>query len=125
MADAPQLRLYGYVTLVCGLLLAAIVFLWQSQASTLADGTGFTRGQEHQMKMLMGPLAVAMSGWADALTSPAGEAIVIAVFAAFVAYMCFRHARFQEEEEHALLVSGEEREHGQDQGHPARGEPRQ
>lgn len=50
------------------------------------------------MKVLMGPLAVAMSGWADALTSPIGIAIVILAFAAFVAYMCFRHARFEEED---------------------------
>ena len=31
--------------------------------------------------------------------SPAGEAIMIAGFAALVSYMCFRHARFAEEED--------------------------
>ena len=100
MADAPQLRFFGYVTLVCGVLVAAVVYLWQARSAALEDtALGFSRGQEHQMKMLMGPLAVAMSGWVDALTSPAGEAIMIAGFAAFVAYMCFRHARFAEEEQ--------------------------
>ena len=99
MADAPRLRLFGTLTLVCGGLLAAIVYLWQARAASLEEAaSGFTRGQEHQMKVLMGPLAVAMSGWVDALTSPAGEAIMIAGFAAFVSYMCFRHARFAEEE---------------------------
>jgi len=97
MADAPRLRFFGMLTLVCGGLIALIVYLVQAQ-SAVAD-EGFTRGQEHQMKMLMGPLAVAMSGWADALLSPAGEAIMIAGFAAFVSYMCFRHARLAEEEQ--------------------------
>jgi len=78
---------------------AAVVYWVQARAAALADdGAGFTRGQEHQMKVLMGPLAVAMSGWADAITSPLGEAIMIAGAAAFVAYMCFRHARFADEE---------------------------
>ena len=80
-----------------GLGIAAIIYWTGSQAAAIDDAAvGYTRAQEHQMKALMGPLAVAMSQWADALTSPAGEAILTAGFAAFIAYMCFRHARFED-----------------------------
>ncbi len=103
--ERPQkLRRIGILVLVCGVLLAALVFWLQARSldAQLDDAAaGYTRAQEHQMKMLMGPLAVAMSQWADALTSPAGQAIFIAAFAAFVAYMCFRHARMADAEERA------------------------
>ena len=99
MDRARRLRLTGTLTLVTGIVVAALVYALSARAAAIDDSAaGFTRAQEHQMKMLMGPLAVAMSGWADALTSPAGIAITIAAFAAFISYMCFRHARFAEEE---------------------------
>ena len=78
-------------------LLVCAISALSGPAALADDGLGFTRGQEHQMKVLMGPLAVAMSGWADAVTSPLGEAVMIVAAAAFVSYMCFRHARFEEE----------------------------
>ena len=99
MADAPQLRFFGTLTMVCGVLIAAVVYVVQAPSAAVEQAAqGFSRAQEHQLKVLMGPLAVAMSQWADALTSPAGEAIMIVAFAAFISYMCFRHARFAEEE---------------------------
>ena len=99
MDRARRLRLIGTLTLAGGVVVAALVYGLSMRAATIDDSAaGFTRAQEHQMKVMMGPLAVAMSGWADALTSPAGVAIMIAAFAAFIAYMCFRHARFAEEE---------------------------
>jgi len=78
--------------------MAVAVYVVQARSAAADAALGFTRGQEHQMKALMGPLAVAMSGWADAITSPLGEAVIIAGFAAFISYMCFRHARFEEED---------------------------
>lgn len=99
MDRARKLRLIGTLVMICGVVTAAIVYWLQSRAAALDDASGFTKGQEHQMKVLMGPLAVAMSGWADALMSPPGVAIMILAFAAFVAYMCFRHARFEEEDD--------------------------
>ena len=82
--------------MACGLATAVIIY-WSGSRTAAIDeaAAGFTRAQEHQMKMLMGPLAVAMSQWADALTSPVGEAIMIAACAAFVGYMCFRHAAME------------------------------
>ena len=93
MDRARRLRLIGVLVMAGGLAAAVIIYWTGRQAAAMdAAAAGFTRTQEHQMKMLMGPLAVAMSGWADAVTSPAGEAIMVAVFAAFVGYMCFKHA---------------------------------
>ena len=94
MDRARKLRLAGTLTLVIGAATALIIYWTQSRAAAIDDAAaGYTRAQEHQIKALMGPLAVAMSQWADALTSPAGEAIMIAGFAAFISYMCFRHAK--------------------------------
>ena len=99
MERARQLRLIGTLVMIIGVATAAAVYWLQTRAATIDDAAaGFTRAQEHQMKVLMGPLAVAMSQWTDALTSPAGIAAMIAGFAAFIAYMCFRHARFAEHE---------------------------
>ena len=99
MDRARKLRLIGTIVMIGGAVAAVLTYALQARAAALqAAAMEFTRGEEHQMKMLMGPLAVAMSGWADAITSPLGEAIIIAGFAAFVAYMCFRHARFADEE---------------------------
>jgi len=93
---ARRLRQIGVLVMSCGLAIAVILYWTGRQAAAVEESAaGFTRAQEHQMKMLMGPLAVAMSEWADALTSPAGEAIMVAAFAAFVAYMCFRHAKME------------------------------
>jgi hypothetical protein len=97
MDRARRLRLIGVLVMAGGLVAAVIVYWTGRQAAAMDEAAaGFTRAQEHQMKMLMGPLAVAMSGWADAVTSPAGQAILIAAFAAFVGYMCFRHAAMEE-----------------------------
>ncbi len=99
MERARKLRTIGRLVLACGIALA-VLFYWLQTRS--ANGgvdelaAGYTRAQEHQAKVLMGPLAVAMSQWADALTAPGTEAILIAAFAAFVAYMCFRHAKMEE-----------------------------
>jgi len=96
---ARQLRAVGIGVMLAGIAIAGIIYWTQSRAAAIDDAAaGFTRAQEHQMKVLMGPLAVAMSQWTDALTSPAGIAAMIAGFAAFIAYMCFRHARFAEQE---------------------------
>lgn len=83
-----------------GAATAAIIYWTGSRAVAIDEAAaGYTKAQEHQLKAMMGPLAVAMSQWADALTSPEGQAVMIAGFAAFVGYMCFRHARFAEEED--------------------------
>jgi hypothetical protein len=98
MDRARKLRLIGTFVIIGGIIVAALVYVVQARSAAFDDPAGFSRGQEHQMKVLMGPLAVAMSGWADAVTSPTGEALIIAAFAAFISYMCFRHARFEDEE---------------------------
>ena len=96
MDRARRLRLAGTLVMACGLATAVIIYWTGSRSPALDEAAaGFTRAQEHQMKVLMGPLAVAMSQWADALTSPIGEAIMITAGAAFVAYMCFRHAAME------------------------------
>jgi hypothetical protein len=96
---SARLRLSGKLSLAIGVAVAAVVY-WLQTRTPVVDidegAAGFTRAQEHQIKMMMGPLAVTMSQWADALTRPATQALLIVAFAAFVAYMCFRHARMEE-----------------------------
>src|SRR5436190_2940282 len=93
MDRARKLRLIGMLVMLGGVVTAAIIYWTGSRAAAIdAAADGYTRAQEHQLKAMMGPLAVAMSQWADALTSPLGQALMIAGFAAFVGYMCFRHA---------------------------------
>jgi len=98
--DRPRkLRTIGTLIMLAGFVTAAIIYWTADRAVVIDDSAaGYTRAQEHQLKAMMGPLAVAMSQWADALTSPAGMAVMTAGFAAFLGYMCFRHARFAEQE---------------------------
>jgi hypothetical protein len=95
MDRARRLRLIGIAVLACGVVVGA-VFYWvqiRSLGPAIDDtAAGYTRAQEHQMKVLMGPLAMAMSRWADFFMRPDVEALLIVAFAGFVTYMCFRHA---------------------------------
>jgi hypothetical protein len=76
MDRARRLRLIGVLVMACGVLTAAILYWTQTRSAVIDDAAaGFTRAQEHQMKVLM--------------------AAMIDAFAGFVAYMCFRHARFE------------------------------
>ncbi len=100
MDRSTRLRLVGKLWLAGGVAVAALVYWLQTRTAVIdidEGAAGYTRAQEHQIKMMMGPLAVTMSQWADALTRPATQALLIVAFAAFVAYMCFRHARMEEE----------------------------
>ena len=99
MDRARKLRVIGQLVLAGGIVVAALFYWIQTRSANagLDELTpGYTRAQEHQMKVLMGPLAVTMSQWADALTTPGAEALLIVACAVFVAYMCFRHARMED-----------------------------
>jgi hypothetical protein len=98
---ARRLRLTGMVVLATGAIVAAL-FYWirlrtaEPQLDELV-AAGYLRAQERQARMMMGPMGVTLSQWADALTYPGTQAILIVAFAAFIAYMCFRHAKFADE----------------------------
>jgi hypothetical protein len=86
--------------LAAGVVAAALLYwirirTFQPEVDELA--AGYLKAQERQTRMMMGPMGVTLSQWADALTYPGTQAILIVAFAAFIAYMCFRHARFADE----------------------------
>ena len=99
MDRAARLRRSGKLALAVGVAVAAFTY-WIQARSAQPDldesAAGYLRAQEHQIKMMMGPLGATMSQWADALLRPASQAILIVAFAAFVAYMCYRHARMED-----------------------------
>jgi hypothetical protein len=92
-----KLRTIGALVLAGGVLSASL-FYWIQRRSVQPGldeaAAGYLRAQEHQTRLLMGPLGVTLTQWADVLTRPGTEALLILAFAAFVAYMCFRHASF-------------------------------
>ena len=92
-----RLRLVGLFVLACGVA-SAVVFYWIATRNAVPEldeaAAGYARAQEYQMRRMMGPLGVTMTQWVDALSRPGTQALLIVGFAAFVAYMCFRHASF-------------------------------
>jgi hypothetical protein len=77
---------------------SAAVFYWAATRNVVPQldetAAGYARAQEYQMRRMMGPLGVAMTQWVDVLSQPGTQSLLIFGFAAFVAYMCFRHASF-------------------------------
>ena len=102
MRQSTKLRRIGVAVLACGILVAAL-FYWLQVRNAEPDvdeaAAGFLRAQEHQTRLMMGPMGLTLSQWADALTRPDVEALLIVGFAGFVTYMCFRHARMAEMDE--------------------------
>jgi hypothetical protein len=100
MTPARRLRTIGMLVLACGII-GATVFYWLQMRSAQPEvdelAAGYLRAQEHQTRLMMGPMGATLSQWADALSSPLLQALLILGFAAFVAYMCFRHASFADE----------------------------
>ncbi len=100
---SDRLRVIGWLVLACGLLGAA-VFYWlaaRAAAPVLDDTTalGYRRSLQHQMGVVMGQFGEMMTDWQTFLTSPAGGALLIVVFAALLAGYFFRVAWVIDQEE--------------------------
>jgi hypothetical protein len=93
---SDRLRRTGWLVLTAGLVSAA-VFYWlevRSANPALDDSTafGFTRSLHHQMGAMMGQMGLILTDWQEILTSPLGEALMIAICAALLAAYFFRVA---------------------------------
>jgi hypothetical protein len=100
---ADRLRVVGWIVLASGLIWAA-GSCWiglQSVDPGLDDTTalGYQRSFQHQMGQMMGPLGEILTEWQHALTSPLGEALLIAAGTALLAGCFFRVARVLDEDE--------------------------
>jgi hypothetical protein len=93
---SDRLRRTGWLVLAAGLVSAA-AFYWlevRSANPSLDDSTalGYTRSLHHQMGVMMGQMGLILTDWQETLTSPLGEALMIAIFAALLAAYFFRVA---------------------------------
>jgi hypothetical protein len=93
---SSRLRAIGWFVLASGLAGAAIFY---SIAVRTADpalddvrALGYTRSLQHGMGVMMGQSGVILTEWQQALTSPIGEALMIAISAALIAGYFFRVA---------------------------------
>lgn len=93
----------GWIVLASGLIWAAASY-WTRLHSVdlvLDDTTalGYQRSFQHQMGQMMGPFGELLTEWQQALTSPLGEALLIAAGTALLAGYFFRVAWVLDEDE--------------------------
>jgi hypothetical protein len=93
----------GWLVLAGGVI-GAVVFYWAKvrvMGPALDDTTalGYTRSMHHEMGVMMGQFGQILTEWEETLTSPLGEALMIAVCAALLAAYFFRVAWVLDQEE--------------------------
>jgi len=93
----------GWLVLAGGLVFAA-VFYWAkvSAAGPALDDTtalGYARSMHHEMGVMMGQFGQILTEWEETLTSPLGEALMIAVGFALLAAYFFRVAWVLDQED--------------------------
>ena len=90
------MRAIGWLILTSGLIGAAVLYWVQTRAADpqLDDvrALGYTRSLQHGMGVMMGPSGALLTEWQQRLTSPLGEALMLAVGAALLAGYFFRVA---------------------------------
>jgi hypothetical protein len=101
---SDRLRAIGWLVLGSGVV-CAVVFYWvqmRAAGPVLDDTTalGYRRSLEHQMGVMMGRFGIMLTEWREALTSPTGEALMIAACAALLAGYFFRVAWVVDQDEH-------------------------
>ena len=100
MAETPeQLRRTGRIVLICGLVVAALVY-WSAARGAAGAEPAFehTRSSDNQMGRMMGHFGLVMADWQAALTSPAGYAVGVGLLSLLLAGYFFRVASVTEEE---------------------------
>jgi hypothetical protein len=93
---SDRLRAIGWLVLTAGLAGAA-VFYWitvRSAEPALNDVTalGYTKSMQHGIGVMMGQSGLILTEWQQALMSPIGQAMMIAIGAALAAGYFFRVA---------------------------------
>jgi hypothetical protein len=94
--QSARMRMTGWIVLIAGLV-GAVVFYWiksRAMDPLLDDSTalGYSRSMRHEMGVMMGHFGLILTEWQARLTSPAGEAVLIALGAGLVAAYFFRVA---------------------------------
>jgi hypothetical protein len=96
LKHSDRLRALGWLVLAVGAIAAAVFYGIEARNAdpVLNDVTalGYARSMHHQMGVMMGQFGIMLTEWHDALTTPAGEAIMIAAGAAAIAGCLFRAA---------------------------------
>ena len=94
--QADRMRAAGWLILIGGLVGAGVFYWVKSRAADAAlDDTtalGYARSMQHEMGVMMGRFGLILSEWQARLTSPAGEAVLIALCAGLFAAYFFRVA---------------------------------
>lgn len=100
---SARLRAIGWSVLALGLAGAAAFYWVETRRADpgLDDTTalGYTRSMQHGMGVMMGQSGVILTEWQQSLTSPVGQALLLAIFAALVAGYFFRVAWVLDAEE--------------------------
>jgi hypothetical protein len=103
LKQSDRLRAIGWCVLVFGLAGAAVFYGIKAQTvdPALDDTTalGYTRSLQHGLGVMMGPFGAILTEWEQRLTSPIGQALMIALAAALVAGYFFRVAWVLDAEE--------------------------
>jgi hypothetical protein len=93
---SDRLRAAGWCVLTLGLAAAAACYWIEARTAepVLNDTTalGYARSMRHGMGVMMGQSGVILTEWQQSLTSPVGQAVLIALCAALAAGYCFRVA---------------------------------
>ncbi len=93
---SDRLRATGWCVLASGLAGAATLYWVMTRTAdpVLDDMTalGYTRSLQHGMGVMMGPSGAILTEWEQRLTSPLGQALMIAIVAALLAGYFFRVA---------------------------------
>ena len=100
---SERLRATGWIVLGSGLLAAAVSY-WidlRSADPMLDDSSalGYSRAMQHDVGAMMGHFGLMLTDWQTALSSPLGQAAIIAVCAALLAGYFFRVAWVLDDQE--------------------------
>jgi hypothetical protein len=93
---SDRLRAIGWFVLASGLAAAAVLYWVKTRTAdpSLNDVTalGYARSLQHGIGVMMGPSGAILTEWQQSLTSPLGQALLVAICAALVAGYFFRVA---------------------------------
>jgi len=100
---SDRLRAIGWTVLGAGMAAAATLYAIKTRsADTVLDDTnalGYARSMQHGMGVMMGASGAILTEWQQNLTSPLGQALILAACAALAAGYFFRVAWVLDAEE--------------------------
>ena len=101
--QSDRLRITGWIVLASGLVVATLFYVIAIRTAdpSLDDvhALGYQRSLQHGMGVMMGHFGVLLTEWQEAVSSPAGEALIIVIVTALLAAYFFRVAWVLDEDE--------------------------